>query len=614
MKLSLPVMALALTSALAAQTVETFPNTLPTAYAGNSWPFNNTATTFQCQFLYDGSMINNSGPVLIQRIRFRRSSATATTTGLLTNVTCSLSTSPQSWNTISSTFASNVGNDATVIFQGDLAVNATQWYVDITLPTPFLFDPQNTLCFDFVRGPATGSGNSYPGAGGYVRGGSNGAANPFMANRVWGTPGTATGSTDAASTQAVGYANACEVTWIPASGLYAGFTATPVEGQSPLQVQFTDKSYSSDPAGVQSWAWDFNNDQIIDSTAQNPQFTFTGVGYDNKFTVSLEVTDNSHPNNKVTKKDYIIVNPFPVASATAFGKGSTVPAGVPGPIQMPAYSRTYSISSQVRGWWAQAPVTFVINGFDVPNEQNATDQSVWFFTTPNTTQPSSYTPTAADTKFLGTGPVGTTLTPTAPIVVQQGTWFGVMGACHDAAGTTMHNSYDAGTAALQTTTVTGSPMKVSRLTANMNFVTNATVGTIAMSFATSGQIARVDVHVPGNLQSTIPLLAASGDTPYFGGNPTLDMTASIPSAQAGLLAASLVQLPTTIPTPFGGLLISPSFLLTFVVPNGTGSVQLPIPNDPNFADAHIYWQGIVFDLTNNVYGMTNGMDWRIGQQ
>jgi hypothetical protein len=122
------------------------------------------------------------------------------------------------------------------------------------------------------------------------------------------------------------------------------------------------------------------------------------------------------------------------------------------------------------------------------------------------------------------------------------------------------------------------------------------------------------IDVPGNLQSTIPVLAASGDTPYFGANPQLDMTASIPGAQAGLLAGSLQSLPVSIPTPFGGLLISPSFLITFVVPNGTGSVQLPIPNDPGFADAHIYWQGIVFDLTNNVYGMTNGIDWLIGQQ
>jgi hypothetical protein len=58
-------------------------------------------------------------------------------------------------------------------------------------------------------------------------------------------------------------------------------------------------------------------------------------------------------------------------------------------------------------------------------------------------------------------------------VIQQGTWFGVMGACHDAAGTTMHNSYGASTSH-QTTTVLGSPMPCQRLTANRNFVTNGT--------------------------------------------------------------------------------------------------------------------------------------------
>jgi hypothetical protein len=45
------------------------------------------------------------------------------------------------------------------------------------------------------------------------------------------------------------------------------------------------------PNGVTKWEWDFNNDQIIDSTAQNPQFVFTGVGYDVKYTVSLKATD-----------------------------------------------------------------------------------------------------------------------------------------------------------------------------------------------------------------------------------------------------------------------------------------------------------------------------------
>jgi hypothetical protein len=210
-----------------------------------------------------------------------------------------------------------------------------------------------------------------------------------------------------------------------------------------------------------------------------------------------------------------------------------------------------------------------------------------------TTQPSSYTPTAADTKFLGTGPVGTTLTPTAPIVVQQGTWFGVIGACHDAAGTTMHNSYDAGSTASQTTTVLGNPMPVRRLTANMNFVTNATVGTIAMSFATS-QIARVDVHVPGNLQSTIPLLAASGDTPYFGGNPSArhDRAASRRRSRHPRRIArhDLRWRPVALRSHLPG---SEHASCWPSRRQGTGSVQLPIPNDPSFAALHIYWQGIV---------------------
>jgi hypothetical protein len=114
-----------------------------------------------------------------------------------------------------------------------------------------------------------------------------------------------------------------------------------------------------------------------------------------------------------------------------------------------------------------------------------------------------------------------------------------------------------------------------------------------MSFATSGQIAASTSTSPATCRATIPLLAASGDTPYFGGNPQLDMTASIPGAQAGLLAASLVQsLPVSDPDAVRRPADQPELPAHFVVPNGTGSVQLPIPNDPNFADAHIYWQGI----------------------
>jgi PKD repeat protein len=250
------------------------------------------------------------------------------------------------------------------------------------------------------------------------------------------------------------------VIYNPAAGIFANFSATPVEGKSPLQVQFTDATFTDDPNGVSKWEWDFNNDQIVDSTMQNPTFVFTGVGYDVKYTVSLKATDVKNGSSTETKKDFIVVNPFPVASATSFGQGSTVPAGVPGPMQMPAFASTYSYVTDVRGFFAQAPTTFAITSFNVPNEAQATDQSVWFFTFPGTTAPSSYAVTAADTKFVGSGPVTAPLTPTTPIVIQQGTWFGVLGCCHDSVGTTQHNSYGNGGF---TTTILGAPTVVNRL-------------------------------------------------------------------------------------------------------------------------------------------------------
>jgi PKD repeat protein len=45
----------------------------------------------------------------------------------------------------------------------------------------------------------------------------------------------------------------------PASGIYANFKATPVAGKSPLQVQFTDTTFTDDPAGVAKWEWDFGD-------------------------------------------------------------------------------------------------------------------------------------------------------------------------------------------------------------------------------------------------------------------------------------------------------------------------------------------------------------------
>ncbi|MCK4270595.1 MAG: PEGA domain-containing protein, partial [Methanogenium sp.] len=76
----------------------------------------------------------------------------------------------------------------------------------------------------------------------------------------------------------------------------ANFTANPLSGPAPLEVQFNDTSSGTPTA----WAWDFNNDGIIDSTEQNPGYTYTEPGL---YTVSL-TAGNACGENSTTKNDY----------------------------------------------------------------------------------------------------------------------------------------------------------------------------------------------------------------------------------------------------------------------------------------------------------------------
>ncbi|AKB82085.1 cell surface protein [Methanosarcina barkeri 3] len=80
----------------------------------------------------------------------------------------------------------------------------------------------------------------------------------------------------------------------------ADFTATPTSGDAPLTVNFTDTSTGN----VSSYSWDFNNDGIIDSTEQNPVYTYIDAG---NYTVNLTVT-NAIGINSTVKTDYITVS------------------------------------------------------------------------------------------------------------------------------------------------------------------------------------------------------------------------------------------------------------------------------------------------------------------
>lgn len=93
----------------------------------------------------------------------------------------------------------------------------------------------------------------------------------------------------------------------PASGLFAGFTADVLAGPAPLTVNFTDFSFSSDPGGITSWAWDFDNDGTIDDMTQNPTHVYQCPGV---YSVSLTVTDAVNPMNTFTRTSYITVGEF----------------------------------------------------------------------------------------------------------------------------------------------------------------------------------------------------------------------------------------------------------------------------------------------------------------
>jgi PKD repeat protein len=87
------------------------------------------------------------------------------------------------------------------------------------------------------------------------------------------------------------------------SPLTAAFSATPRSGTAPLNVNFTDQS-SGSPA-PSSWAWDFQNDGLVDSNDQHPSFQYTSPGtYSVKLTVG-----NGTSSNSLTQTGYITVNP-----------------------------------------------------------------------------------------------------------------------------------------------------------------------------------------------------------------------------------------------------------------------------------------------------------------
>jgi hypothetical protein len=73
----------------------------------------------------------------------------------------------------------------------------------------------------------------------------------------------------------------------------ADFQADPTSGMAPLRVQFTDTSkivakrrFERIENATESWEWDLDGDNLVDSTATNPVFTYVSPG---TYSVRLQI-------------------------------------------------------------------------------------------------------------------------------------------------------------------------------------------------------------------------------------------------------------------------------------------------------------------------------------
>jgi hypothetical protein len=159
----------------------------PDSGAGNCFPFG-CSYNAEYQQVYNSGQF--SGTITITDLEFYNtmynSSATAMNTGTWT---IDLSTTAADSNTISSTYASNIGADNTQVFSGNLS---QAWAfgdtLEIVLTTPFTYNPLNgNLLMDVV-----GSGITQPGGGIYFDVNSTDSAftRVFCPNGVACSPGS----------------------------------------------------------------------------------------------------------------------------------------------------------------------------------------------------------------------------------------------------------------------------------------------------------------------------------------------------------------------------------------------------------------------------------------
>lgn len=257
-----------------------------------------TGSTSRTQWVYEASNFTQLGattPILITKLRFRANGAAASWSGCtVPNVRLDMSTSPLGYLNMVNVFDGNHGDDrltaydASVTVQAGTSTAATTGSAPggtfvcemdlLTNGTAFAYNPAiGDLVLDFMTAGITGSIAAQMPNWDML----TSTPAPALARRSFSNNNgqfVTTGTTPSTSALVI------EITYLPISGIYVNYSASTHGGQSPLSVNFTALA-SSGAGPITSWAWDFENDGIVDSTTPNPTHVFACGSYDVRLTV-----------------------------------------------------------------------------------------------------------------------------------------------------------------------------------------------------------------------------------------------------------------------------------------------------------------------------------------
>jgi len=133
----------------------------------------------------------------------------------------------------------------------------------------------------------------------------------------------------------------------------ADFEATPLSGEAPLVVTFTDRSQNIDAVDGPSWSWTFGDGQS--SSLQHPTNIYSAAG---KYTVTLTVT-TGNGTDSLTRTNYItvtepVVTGFQSIDIKANGSDGPLIVAASTPVAITVTMDPGAYSGQNADWWLVA--------------------------------------------------------------------------------------------------------------------------------------------------------------------------------------------------------------------------------------------------------------------